>query len=107
MLEILVIRNLQDYKNDQKNEKDKSPIGTNVHKKDVPNFIHSTPRENSSKHFTRANEQASAQPTDEHTSPDISIEDCNGAKIFLQNSLSKEDFRMLENGDTGVSKKSY
>lgn len=88
-----------------KNEKDKSPIGTNVHKKDVPNFIHSTPRENSSKHFTRANEQASAQPTDEHTSPDISIEDCNGAKIFLQNSLSKEDFRMLENVILGYQKK--
>ena len=89
-----------------KNEQNKSPIVTDTHKKDVPNFIHSTPRKNSStKHFTKASEQVPSQGSDENASSVISIEDCNGAKLSLQSSLSKEDFRVLENVILGYQKK--
>ena len=88
------------------NEQNKSPKVTAAHKKDVPNFIHSTPRENpSAKHFTKANEQVSSQGMDENISSEIYIEDCNGAKISLQSSISEEDLRVLENVILGYQKK--
>ncbi|CAI4049806.1 hypothetical protein N7582_004758 [Saccharomyces uvarum] len=87
------------------NERPQSPKVTESQKEDVPNFIHSTPREDSSaKHFTKASDEAS-QKANENLSPDLSIEDCNGATVPLQASLSKEDLQILESVILGYQKK--
>ncbi|CAI4049525.1 hypothetical protein SKDZ_14G1020 [Saccharomyces kudriavzevii ZP591] len=88
------------------NEQNKSPEVIRSQKKDLPNFIHSTPRENSStRHFTKASKQASSQEPAEKLSAEISIEDFNGVKVPLQCSLSKESLQILENVLLGYQKK--
>ncbi|CAI1671525.1 hypothetical protein SEUBUCD646_0N01060 [Saccharomyces eubayanus] len=88
------------------NGRHRSTKVTESHKGDVPNFIHSTPREDSSaKHFTKANERGSSQTSNENLSPDLSIEDCNGATVPLQASLSKEDLQILESVILGYQKR--